>query len=54
MLLVGNLGKAAQVKLDLRALPLKRLKNAETGKNIDNDTFFLPEHDCAVLTGEWK
>ena len=54
MLLVGNLGKAAQVKLDLRKLPLKNLKNAETGKDIDKDTFFLPEHDCAVLAGEWK
>ena len=55
MLLVGNLGaKKETVKLDLSKLPVKGLKNAETGKEILNNTFELPAYDCAVLIGKWK
>ena len=54
MLLAGNLGEKAGVKLDLSRLPVKDLKNAETGKPVLNNTFELPAHDCAVLIGKWK
>lgn len=54
MLLVGNLGNKATVKLDLSQFPIKNLKNAETGKPVLNNSFELPAHDCAVLIGTWK
>ena len=54
MLLIGNLGEKAVVKLDLSDLPIKDLKNAENGKAILNNTFELPAYDCAVLIGKWK
>lgn len=54
MLLVGNLGKKATVKLDLSKFPVKNLKNAETGHEIRSNTFELESYDCAVLIGKWK
>ena len=54
MLLVGNLGGAARVKLDLSAMPIRELKNAETGAAIINGEFDLAKHDFAILTGSWK
>ena len=53
MLLVGNLGAKTTVKLSSE-LPLRGLKNAETGKAVINNTFELPADDCAVLIGKWK
>lgn len=54
MLLVGNLGEAAEVKLRFSGIRVSGLRNAETGKEIVNAGFGLPEHDCAVLTGKWS
>ena len=54
MLLVGNLGNKSNVKLDFSMLPVKELKNAETGKAVLNNNFELPAYDCAVLIGKWK
>ena len=54
MLLTGNLGKAAKVKLKFNGIKVSDLKNAENGKIIENGEFDLPEHDCAVLTGKWS
>ena len=54
MLLIGNLGKAARVKLTFNGLKISDLKNAENGNVIKNNEFDLPEHDCAVLIGKWS
>ena len=54
MLLIGNLGDEAQVKLRSSCLMLSGLRNAETGETVDPEAgFTLGKHDCAVLTGNW-
>ena len=54
MLLIGNLGEAAKVKLTFRGIDVSGLRNAETGEEISQGEFDLPKHDCAVLTGKWS
>ena len=54
MLLVGNLGNAAKVKLNFSGIKVIELKNAENNKNITNNEFELAKHDCAVLIGKWS
>jgi len=54
MLLVGNLGDAAKVKLGFNGITVSGLRNAETGAAVDPAGFELAKHDCAVLTGNWK
>ena len=54
MLLVGNLGKAAKVKLKFTGLKVSDLINAENNNIINNNEFDLAEHDCAVLIGKWS
>ena len=54
MLLVGNLGNAAKVKLNFSGIKVSELKNAENNKNITNNEFELAKHDCAVLIGKWS
>ncbi|MBR4675536.1 MAG: hypothetical protein IKP00_13820 [Victivallales bacterium] len=53
MLLVGNLGDAATVTLGFHGIRVSNLKNAETGISLDNASFELPRHDCAILVGKW-
>ena len=54
MLLIGNLGEAAKVKLRFQGMAVSSLRNAETGREIAGAEFDLPKHDCAVLTGKWS
>ena len=54
MLLVGNLGKAANVKLNFKGIKITNLKNAETNQDITNNQFAIKKHDCQVFIGNWQ
>ncbi len=54
MLLVGNLGEAATVRLNFSGIRVRELQNAETGTVIGNNEFVIGRHDCAVLIGKWS
>ena len=54
MLLIGNLGNQANVKLSFNGIKISNLKNAETNKDIIDNQFTIAKHDCMVLIGNWE